>query len=114
MPAANPQKATSKTFEVALILCKSGEPQTGHFGTYLGFAASISACSLGRFFHVNDTTTFERKPLSTLEEIEAFAAQLPDIEEVVPHFGISCLKKDGTIVIYADYGPLPKRVESSE
>jgi hypothetical protein len=56
----------------------------------------------------------ERKPLSTLEEIEAFAAQLPDIEEVVPHFGISCLKKDGTIVIYADYGPLPKRVESSE
>lgn len=60
---------------------------------------------------MNDTI---RKPLSTFEEIEEFAAQLPDIEEVVPHFGISCLKKDGTIVIYADYGPLPKRVESSE
>ena len=44
---------------------------------------------------MNDTI---RKPLSTLEEIEAFAAQLPDIEEGVPHFGVSCLKKDGTIV----------------
>lgn len=63
---------------------------------------------------MNDTTAFKRKPLSTLEEIEAFAAQLPDIEEVVPHLGISGLKKDGTIVIYADYGPLPKRVESLE
>lgn len=42
---------------------------------------------------MNDITVFKRKPLSTLEEIEAFAAQLPDIEEVVPHFGISCLKK---------------------
>lgn len=63
---------------------------------------------------MNDITVFKRKPLSTLEEIETFAAQLPDIEEVIPHFGISGLKKDGTIVIYADYGPLPKRVKSLE
>lgn len=63
---------------------------------------------------MNDITVFKRKPLSTLEEIEKFAAQLPEIEEVVPHFGMSSLKKDGAIVIYADYGPLPKRVESFE
>lgn len=63
---------------------------------------------------MNDVIISHRKPLSTLEEIETFAAQLPDIEEVVPHFGISGLKKDGTITIYADYGSLPKRVESLE
>ncbi len=63
---------------------------------------------------MNDITVSKRKPLSTLEEIEEFAAQLPDIEEVIPHFGISSLNKDGTITIYADYGPLPKRVESFE
>jgi hypothetical protein len=65
-------------------------------------------------FSMNDITVFKRKPLSTLEEIETFATQLPEVEEVVPHFGMSSLKKDGTIVIYADYGPLPKRVESLE
>ena len=29
----------------------------------------------------------------------------------VSHFGISDLKKDGIIAIYADYGSLPERVE---
>lgn len=62
---------------------------------------------------MNDATTFQRKPLSTLEEIEAFAAQLPDIEEVVPYIGHSVLKKDGTLIETRFY-PLPKRVESLE
>ena len=62
---------------------------------------------------MNDTTTFQRKPLSTFEEIEAFAAQLPDIGEAEVGFGSSVLKKDGTTII-SNFYLLPKRVEPSK
>ena len=62
---------------------------------------------------MNDIIISHRKPLSTLEEIETFAAQLPDIEEVIPYIGHSVLKKDGTLIETRFY-PLPKRVESLE
>lgn len=60
---------------------------------------------------MNDT--IKRKPLSTLEEIKAFAAQLPDIGEAEIGFGSSVLKKDGTIVT-SNFYLLPKRVKPFE
>lgn len=53
----------------------------------------------------------ERKPLSTLEEIEEFEKQLPDIGKAEVGFGSSVLKKDGT-TITSNFYLLPKRIES--